>query len=93
MGRPVLRSAPAEHARAKALRWRLRSPELKLTRGTDPSERLDAIHPYGENYKLERWRSASGGKWPAWFHRGPGRLLDIRTGRHARIRAAAVPRV
>jgi hypothetical protein len=62
---------PAEHARSKALRWRLRFPELQLARGTDPSERLEAIHGYGPNYKLERWRSSSGSKRLAWFHRDP----------------------
>jgi hypothetical protein len=63
--------APAEHARSKALRWRLRFPPLELARGTDPTERLEAIHPYGENYKLERWRSPSGGKRLVWFRRDP----------------------
>jgi hypothetical protein len=44
--------------------------ELELARGTDPTERLEAIHPYGEHYKLERWRSSSSGsKRLAWFRR------------------------
>jgi hypothetical protein len=64
--------APAEHARTKALRWRLRFPPIELARGgTGPTERLEAIHPYGEHYKLERWRSSSGGKRLAWFRRDP----------------------
>jgi hypothetical protein len=46
-------------------------PPLELTHGTDPTERLDAIHDYGENYKLERWRSASGRKRLVWFRRDP----------------------
>jgi hypothetical protein len=44
-------------------------PELELAGGSDPSERLEAIHPYGEHYKLERWRSSSGGKRLLWFRR------------------------
>jgi hypothetical protein len=35
------------------------------------TERLEVIHDYGENYKLERWRSASGGKRLVWFRRDP----------------------
>jgi hypothetical protein len=61
---------PAEHPRVKALRWRLRFPELQLA-GTDPTGRLEAIHEYGENHKLERWRSSSGGKRLVWFRRDP----------------------
>jgi hypothetical protein len=46
-------------------------PALILRHGGDPTERLDAIHPYGETYKLERWRSSSGAKRLLWFRRDP----------------------
>jgi hypothetical protein len=63
--------APAEHARAKALRWRLRFPPLVLPRsGSDPTERLVAVHDYGPDYRLERWRSSSDAKRRlVWFRR------------------------
>jgi hypothetical protein len=50
---------------------RIGYPPLELSHGTDPTERLDAVHDYGANYKLERWRSASGRKRLVWFRRDP----------------------
>jgi hypothetical protein len=50
---------------------RIGYPPLVLAHGTDPTERLDAVHEYGATYKLERWRAASGRKRLVWFHRDP----------------------
>jgi hypothetical protein len=44
-------------------------PPLVLARAADPTERLDAVHHYGADYKLERWRSAAGHKRLVWFRR------------------------
>jgi hypothetical protein len=49
---------------------RLSYPPMTLPRGGhDPSEHLEAVHDFGEWFRLERWRSTSGKKRLAWFRR------------------------
>jgi hypothetical protein len=35
----------------------------------DSTERLESVHEYGQDYRLERWRSTSGHKRLTWFRR------------------------
>jgi hypothetical protein len=46
-------------------------PLVLAPAGTDPTERLEAVHDYGPDYRLERWRSSSGAKRLLWFRRDP----------------------
>jgi hypothetical protein len=95
---PVPSLTPAQFVRAKTLRWRLRFPPMQSTGHSVAAYRLDAIHQFGDRWRLLRWRHrTTGAKELRWESRDasgawiPGLRGGVRTADLPLYRAADLP--